>query len=74
MGKVDYSYLILKNSDKVEDFINKYGIFFTDAQQFWDKYKYLFEYLSEGKQKEIFKALCEIEKYCIKLLTSEEGR
>lgn len=72
-NNIDYSFLILKNSYKIEEFVNKYGIFLTDAQQFWEKYKYLFEHLPEEKQKEIFEALCEIEKACIELLTNREG-
>lgn len=73
-NNVDYSFLILKNSDKVESFIKKYGIFVTNAHYFWQTNKHMFEKLTKEKQREIFKALCEIERYCIELLTSTEGR
>lgn len=65
---IDYSYLVLKNAEKVHDFIEKYGIFITNARQFWETYKKAFEKFPKAKQEELFNALCEIEKECLSLL------
>ncbi len=67
-NNVDYSFLILQSSEKVYRFIEEHGIFITNARDFWELNKHMFENLSEGKQKEIFDALCTIEEVCIELL------
>lgn len=67
-SNIDYSYLILKNADKVHEFIEKHGFFVTNAELFWNIHIDNFSKLSKEKQKDLKVALKEVEKDCLKII------
>ncbi|MCR2043226.1 hypothetical protein NSA23_03745 [Anaerosalibacter massiliensis] len=70
-NNIDYSYLILKNVERIYSFIEKHGIFITDARKFWEDNKDNFDKLPNEKKIKLFNALLEIEEICIDLLKED---